>query len=63
MRTLDEIADLLEEAAVGLQQAAEGIAGPDNAPNAGAQFFTADGQPYFLIDLVNDIRAHAEAKQ
>ena len=57
MRSLDEIADLLEEAAIGLQQLAKGVAGPDNASKAGTQFFTADGEPYFLIDLVK-FRGH-----
>jgi hypothetical protein len=63
MRSLIEIADLLEEAAIGLQQIAEGIAGPESASNAGAQYFTAEGEPFFLIDLGNDIRGHAEKQQ
>lgn len=60
MRSLNEIADLLEQASIGLQQMAEGIAGSDSAHKAGAQFFTEAGESYFLIDLVENIRAHAD---
>lgn len=59
-RSINEIADLLDDAHEGMMIAAKAIAGPDNEGRAGVVFTTKDGATSFnLAELAADLRANA----